>query len=57
MQSVVFWLEFRVSEQVFWVIDAGYLVVVMNNSVFVVVLDLITCFFFELFQFYNSDCE
>lgn len=46
MQSVVFWLEFRVSEQVLWVIDAGYLVVVMNNSVFVVVLDLIICFFF-----------
>lgn len=44
MQSVVFWLEFRVGEQVLWVIDAGYLVVVMNYSGFVVVLDLIIFF-------------
>jgi hypothetical protein len=56
MQSVVFWLEFRVGEQVLWVIDAGYLVVVMNYSGFVVVLDLII-FFFELCQFYDSDYE
>jgi hypothetical protein len=44
MQSVVFWLEFRVGEQVLWVIDAGYLVVVMNYSGFVVLLDLIIFF-------------
>lgn len=51
MQSVVFWLEFRVSEQVLWVIDAGYLAVVMNCSGFVVVLDLIICFVFVFFSY------